>query len=49
LRNFIGKPKRKNQLGDLDVDAMKMDLKWGVKVWTGLNWLKIDFSGGLQA
>jgi hypothetical protein len=44
----LEKPKRKYTLGEFAVDGrtIKMDLKYGVGMWTGLNWLMIDSSGG---
>jgi hypothetical protein len=48
---LVGKLERKGHLGNLGVYG-KVVLKWilekrGVKMWTGLIWLKIGSNGGL--
>ena len=49
-RVLVGKPERKNNLGDPDVDG-RIILRWNfrkqdVGVWTGSSWLRIGTGGG---
>jgi hypothetical protein len=47
----VDKPERKRPLGRLRhrwKNNIKVDLKYGVKVWTGSIWLRIRTSGGLN-
>jgi hypothetical protein len=46
----VGKPDRKRHLGDLGADE-KITLRWilkkyGMKVWTGVNFLRMGTNGG---
>jgi hypothetical protein len=49
IRNVYrtGKPEVKRQLGrpsSMWEDSIKMDVKWGVRVWTVFTWLGIESS-----
>jgi hypothetical protein len=49
-RVLVGKPEGKNHWGDQGVDG-RIILRWifrtcGVRVWTGLSWLRIETGGG---
>jgi len=50
-RVLMGKSEGKGHLGDLGVDGRIILIcifrKWGVRVWTGSNWLRIRTDGGL--
>jgi hypothetical protein len=45
---LIGRPERKRiwETCARREDNFKMDLKWGMRVWTGFNWLGIRTTGG---
>ena len=46
----MGKPERKKPLRDLDVDGWIIlgwiSRRWGVGIWTGLGWPRIETGGG---
>jgi hypothetical protein len=49
-RLLVGKPEGKRPLGRPTrrwVDNIKMDLRYGGVIWTGLIWLRIGTSGGI--
>jgi len=47
---LVGKTERRIQLGDLGVDGWIIlgwiSRKWGVGIWTGLGWPRIETGGG---
>jgi len=43
---LVGRPDGKSYLEDLDIDG-RIILKWILKKWDGLLWLKIGRGGGL--
>jgi len=49
-RVLMGKPDRKNCLGDPDIDGRIIlrwiFRKWDVEIWTGSSWLRIGTVGG---
>ena len=50
-RVLVGKPEGKNQWGDLGVDGWIIlgwiSRTWGVGIWTGLGWPRIEIVGTL--
>jgi hypothetical protein len=49
-RVLVGKPERKDQLGDQGADGRIILTwifrKWDVGVWIGLRWFRIETGGG---
>ena len=49
-RVLVGKPEGKNHWGDLGVNEWlilgRISRRWGVGIWTGLGWPRIETGGG---